>query len=120
MEKRVKTNNGECVLKMSAAVPRMYRQTFNEDIITGMQDMQERLAALPAEERSFAGGELTMLENLAYICSIHADPDQSDDVGEWLERFTISDIDSLMGEAIIMWTEDNKQLSTAKKKTEEQ
>lgn len=120
MQRVVTTNSGEFQMKMSAAVPRLYRQTFNEDIITGMQDMQERLFELQPEERSFIPAEITMLENLAYICSKHADSSQPDNVEEWLGGLTVSDADALMGEAIKMWNEDNEQLSTAKKKTEEQ
>lgn len=120
MESKINLREKECCLKMSAAIPRIYRQTFNSDIITGMNDMQERLMSVPAEERVFTPQEETMLENLAYLCHRHADPTQPDDILQWLSQFEIGDVDNLIAAAIRLWNEDNTQLSTAKKKTEEQ
>jgi len=120
MEVKVELSGGTHLLKMSAAIPRIYRQTFNEDIITGMNDMQERLVALPPEERAFTENETEMLEKLAHICSRHADPDQPEDIIDWLSRFEMRDIDRLYLAVINLWNDDNRQLSSAKKKTDAQ
>lgn len=119
MEKKIELSIGEYPLKMSAAIPRIYRQTFNEDIITGMSSMQQRLAAIPVKEREFREEEIEMLEKLAQTCARHADPSQPEDAVEWLSQFEMSDIDRLYAAAIKLWNEDNEQLSTPKKKTEE-
>lgn len=120
MEIKVELSSGTHLLKMSAAIPRIYRQAFNEDIITGMNDMQERLVILPLEERAFTDKETEMLEKLAHICSRHADPAQPEDTLEWLSQFEMRDIDRMYVAVINLWNDDNRQLSSAKKKTDEQ
>ena len=120
MESKVIINEKEIGLKMSAAIPRIYRQKHNEDIIVAMNAMQERLMSLPLKERAFNADEENMLETLAHACHKHADPNQPDDVVEWLSQFEVSELDKILFEIIKLWNEDNVQLSTAKKKTEEQ
>lgn len=119
METRVELSIGEYPLKMSAAIPRIYRQFFNEDIITGMNSMQQRLITMPIEEREFTENETEMLEKLTHTCARHADPAQPEDAIEWLSQFEMSDVDKLYAATIKLWNEDNRQLSTTKKKTDE-
>lgn len=106
------------ILKMSAAVPRMYRKKFGKDIIVGMDDMYERLHS--QDDKSFLGEELEMLENLIYICHKHADESQPEDVEIWMSQFSVDAIYDTIPTIIDMWNENLKRTSTAKKKTENQ
>lgn len=117
MINKIFIGNKKVSIKMSAAIPRLYRMKFNEDIITGMFDMFDRLSK---EGGNFNSKEIEMLENLCYICHKQADPNQPDDVVDWLSQFGNEDIYNTFGDLIDAWIESNKTLSEAKKKIEDQ
>jgi len=115
-------------LKMSAATPRIYRAKFGKDIIVQMDAMYERLSnegkkkdeEKKNEEKkddsvSFTPEELEMMENLIFVCNRQAEPEQPEDIFEWLASFEIGAITGTYGTIMKMW-EDN-QTSTSKKKT---
>lgn len=117
MTNKIAIGDKEITVKMSAATPRLYRMKFQSDIITGMYGMFGRLGK---EGGDFNMDEIEMLENLCYICHKQADPDQPDDVMEWLSQFGNEDIYNAFGDIIDAWVENNKTLSEAKKKKEGQ
>lgn len=112
-------------LKMSAATPRIYRAKFGKDIIVQMDAMYERLSnegKKKDEEKkddsvSFTPEELEMMENLIFICSRQAEPEQPEDIFEWLASFEIGAITGTYGTIMKMWEDNLHQTSTSKKKT---
>jgi len=46
----------------------------------------------------------------------HGDPDQPDDINEWLDQFETFDIYEILPEIMEMWKSENKQMSVPKKK----
>lgn len=120
MEKKILIDKKKYIFRISAATPRLYRLKFNEDIITGMNKMFAKASQEKEEDHVFSSDEISMLENLCYICHKQGDESQPDDIIEWLEQFSKDAIYDIFGEIIDMWIADNEQLSTAKKKTEDQ
>lgn len=117
-------------LKMSAATPRIYRAKFGKDIIVQMDAMYERLSnegKKKGEEKkdeekkddsvSFTPEELEMMENLIFVCNRQAEPEQPEDIFEWLASFEIGAITGTYGTIMKMWEDNLHQTSTSKKKT---
>lgn len=117
-------------LKMSAATPRIYRAKFGKDIIVQMDAMYERLSnegkkkdeEKKDEEKkgnsvSFTPEELEMMENLIFVCNRQAEPEQPEDIFEWLASFEIGAITGTYGTIMKMWEDNLHQTSTSKKKT---
>lgn len=112
-------------LKMSAATPRIYRAKFGKDIIVQMDAMYERLSnegKKKGEEKkddsvSFTPEELEMMENLIFVCNCQAEPEQPEDIFEWLASFEIGAITGTYGTIMKMWEDNLHQTSTSKKKT---
>lgn len=112
-------------LKMSAATPRIYRAKFGKDIIVQMDAMYERLSnegKKKDEEKkddsvSFTPEELEMMENLIFVCNRQAEPEQPEDIFEWLASFEIGAITGTYGAIMKMWEDNLHQTSTSKKKT---
>lgn len=135
MIKEVNIGGRKCRLKSSAAIPRIYREKFGEDLIVGMSEIfnysnlkrklnEELKAKAEAEGTEFEPTDdnlpakhIETLENFAYILHKHGDPSQSDDVEDWLEQYDLTDIYDIFPELINIWIEENKQTSTAKKKS---
>lgn len=117
-------------LKMSAATPRIYRAKFGKDIIVQMDAMYERLSKegkkkdeeKKNEEKkddsvSFTPEELEMMENLIFVCNRQAEPEQPEDIFEWLASFEIGAITGTYGTIMKMWEDNLHQTSKSKKKT---
>ena len=114
-------------LKMSAATPRIYRAKFGKDIIVQMDAMYERLSnegKKKGEEKkdeekkddsvSFTPEELEMMENLIFVCNRQAEPEQPEDIFEWLASFEIGAITGTYGTIMKMWEDNLHQTSTSK------
>ena len=107
-------------LKMSAATPRIYRAKFGKDIIVQMDAMYERLSnegKKKDDSVSFTPEELEMMENLIFVCNRQAEPEQPEDIFEWLASFEIGAITGTYGTIMKMWEDNLHQTSTSKKKT---
>ena len=117
-------------LKMSAATPRIYRAKFGKDIIVQMDAMYERLSnegkkkdeEKKNEEKkddsvSFTPEELEMMENLIFVCNRQAEPEQPEDIFEWLASFEIGAITGTYGTIMKMWEDNLHQTSKSKEKT---
>lgn len=113
-----KISGTDHALKMNAATLRNYREKFGEDILIQMDGMYERMASV--EEKSFIAEEVEMLENLMYICSKQAEPEQPDEILDWLDGFEMNQIAGTYQTIVNMWNENMHQTSRAKKKTENQ
>jgi len=59
----------------------------------------------------FLGGKAVVIP-LTYP----TDPDQPDDINEWLDQFETFDIYEILPEIMEMWKSENKQMSVPKKK----
>lgn len=136
MKRIIKIDGKDHEFKSSAAIPRMYRLKFGRDIFVDMQkikkaiDVQKRLKEdlkKQAKEKGEKFDEsqmesnmpidsLEMFENIAFLMSKHADPNQPSDIDEWLEQFETFDIYEIMPEILKMWKLENKQMSKPKKK----
>lgn len=137
MVKEVKIGGKKCRLKSSAAVVRMYREKFKEDVIVAMNEIFmsiaqrsqinkeiEEAAKKEGKEAKKVSEDLLpehtkTLENFAYILHKNGDPSQPDEITEWLEQFGLTGIYDIFSELIDIWIEENKQIATAKKKSGE-
>jgi hypothetical protein len=112
MEKTITISGIEVKLRTSAALPRMYRIMFGEDLFTvflGLQNIKE--GEIPTEA-------LSVVENLAYCMAVHGG-DTHKDITEWLAQFNLMDLYGAFPEILNIWNAENEQLSTPKKENEQ-
>ena len=132
MRKVIDIGGTKCELKSSAAIPRMYRLKFHRDIYKDLayldkqMKVQEKIQNVKKEVAEAAGetyvreSELPMealelFENIAFLMSVHADPDQPREIEEWLDQFETFDIYQALPEILELWNLENKQMSEVKK-----
>ena len=122
MRKTIIINGIECKLKSSAALPRMYRLKFGRDIFVDMShlkkqmDLNKKMKEETGNDSSSISIEsLEMFENIAFLMNKHGDPEQPNDIEEWLEQFETFDIYKFLPEILDMWNIENNQMSIPKK-----
>jgi hypothetical protein len=133
MRKDIEIDGKVCHFKTSAAVPRIYRIKFGRDLFVDMDRLKsefeiqdrkqsEEKAKAEAEgreyipESSLGINSLEMFENIAYVMHKHGDPDQPNDINEWLDQFETFDIYTILPDIFEMWKMENLTTSLAKKK----
>ena len=122
MRKTIIINGIECKLKSSAALPRMYRLKFGRDIFVDMShlkkqmDLNKKMKEETGNDSSSISIEsLEMFENIAFLMNKHGDPEQPNEIEEWLEQFETFDIYKVLPEILDMWNIENNQMSKPKK-----
>ena len=126
MRKTLTISGIECNFKSSAAIPRMYRLKFGRDVFVDMQKLQKQVALQEKikkesekdTESTLPIDSLEMFENIAFLMHKHGDPNQPSEIDDWLEQFDTFSIYEVLPDILEMWGLENKQMSTAKKKTE--
>lgn len=125
MRKTIVINDIECQFKSSAALPRMYRLKFGRDIFVDMShlkkqmDLNKKMKEETGNDSSSISIEsLEMFENIAFLMNKHGDPEQPNDIEEWLEQFETFDIYKVLPEILDMWNTENNQMSIPKKREE--
>ena len=118
MEKTVLIEGKEIKLKSSAALPRIYRVKFGRDLFSDFYKIQ-RDVKKEDDQSVLPASMMEIFENIAYLMAKHADPSQPDTIEEWLEQFgNAFSVYKILPDVMAMWTEENKQTVTAKKKDE--
>lgn len=122
MRKTIIINGIECKLKSSAALPRMYRLKFGRDIFVDMSHLKKQMdlnkkmkEETGNDSSSISIKSLEMFENIAFLMNKHGDPEQPNDIEEWLEQFETFDIYKVLPEILDMWNIENNQMSIPKK-----
>ena len=116
MEKVLKIGGVDCHLKTSAAVPRLYRLKFNQDLIV---DFENLVTDVKTNEGTLSPRAITTLEQFCYICHKYGDPSQPDDIIVWLKQFDNDGaVYNVLSDLISLWSDENEQKSVAKKNTE--
>lgn len=135
MEKIIEIDGKKVKFKTSAAIPLLYRTKFKRDILADMQriskqmQVQEKLKremredcekkGIPFDEDQFASDlspeTLEVFEKIAFLMARHADPDQPDDIVEWMEQFDTFSIYKIFPEIFELWQSGTAQMSKPKK-----
>lgn len=112
MERTIQIGEQEVKFKATGATLRLYRQTFQRDIL---KDMEE-LSKAHAGGESMSAEALIMFENIAYIMAKQADPDIPDSADEWLDQFDMFSVYEILPQIIELWGINNLSISESKKK----
>lgn len=105
MQRTIKLDDRDIPVEMNADTLRVYRRNFGRDLLLDMFSMQENL-------------DMEVIENLFYTCAQAADPDIPA-VDEWLKGFSTFALYKGAKELMKMWRDENKTLSTRKKKEDQ-
>ena len=136
MRKTITINGTEYKFKSSEAKVQEKKAFTGRDIFVDMQKIEKQIKiqeklkdemqkkcekeGTEFDESKFESGipieSLEMFENIAFLMHKHGDPDQPDDINEWLDQFETFDIYEILPEIMEMWKSENKQMSVPKKK----
>ena len=114
--KTVEIAGKEVTFKASAAIPRIYRISFNRDIFKDLMDLRGAVRSSETGESTLSNADLEVFENVAYLMAKHADPAQPDDINDWLDQFDMFAIYEVLPVILDLWTQNiNTQIESKKK-----
>ncbi len=117
MEATVKIDGKDVRFKSTAAVPLLYRQKFNRDLIRDVQAVATALRGKEITGENLPVHTLTIFERMAYIMAKHADPAlAAESPEEWLEGFSTMSIYLVFPVIQALWEGNLERLEEAKKK----
>lgn len=109
--------------KISALLPRIYRNKFGSDMIVDMNNLRSHYCDMlstsidGAEPKELSAEDLQAFLNIAYIAAKHADETITDDPDEWIdgfgEEFTVYNIYPIL---LDLWIANENTTSTPKKR----
>jgi len=114
--KTVEIAGKEVTFKASAAIPRIYRISFNRDIFKDLMDLRGAVKSSETGESTLSNADLEVFENVAYLMAKHADPTQPEDINDWLDQFDMFAIYEVLPVILDLWTQNiNTQIESKKK-----
>ena len=131
MDKIVKIDGKECLLRTNAALPRLYRLLLRRELFDDMGTMLRTVASVyqaQTDKKAKAPNikdqldMLTLVENIAFAMHKNGDAAQPNTVEEWLAQF--EDEAALMEPDLLaaitdLWNHETETTSTEKKKKEQ-
>ena len=115
IEKRIEIDGQQVPFRASAAIPRLYRSKFGQDIFQDLMKLGKAVNSVGSGELPIS--DLEMFENVAYIMAKHADPGQPETPEEWLDQFDTFSIYEVLPQLLELWHLNISTGVAAKKKT---
>ena len=115
MEKTLTIDGKAVKFKTSAALPRLYRETFRRDVFLDLNKARAGIKKKNASADDLPVETLEVIENLAYCMAKYADPSIPDNIYDWLDQFPTTAIYTVAQDILIMWNEEQRTLSVPKK-----
>lgn len=114
IEKRIEIDGQQVPFWASAAIPRLYRSKFGQDIFQDLMKLGKAVNSVGSGELPIS--DLEMFENVAYIMAKHADPGQPETPEEWLDQFDTFSIYEVLPQLLELWHLNISTGVAAKKK----
>lgn len=114
IEKRIEIDGQQVPFRASAAIPRLYRSKFGQDIFQDLMKLGKAVNSVGSGELPIS--DLEMFENVAYIMAKHADPGQPETPEEWLDQFDTFSIYEVLPQLLELWHLNISTGVAAKKK----
>ena len=107
--------------KASAAVPRIYRNTFGRDIYKDLTQLDAEMKKTNEDSSSLPIFSLEMFESLAWVMAKHYDPAGiPNNVDDFLERFNTFSIYQILPSLLELWNMNTKTNVEPEKNSEKQ
>lgn len=111
MERTIEIDGRPVKFKATGATIRIYRQTFQRDILSDMEQLQKE-----AVDGRPTADALQTFEDMAFVMAKQADPSIPDTADEWLDGFSMFSLYQILPEIISLWGLSAQTLSDSKKK----
>lgn len=113
MIKTITLDGKQMTMKASAKVPRIYRTTFNRDMLIDMQELIEGYNAKMQKNTNLPPEILTIFENVAWVFLKEGGEQVGNSPDEWLENLDgMFSIYEVLPEIVELWVDANKTTST--------
>ena len=103
LKKEIEVDGKLVPFRASATVPRLYRAKFGRDIFKDLMKLGKSVKDGNKKSSDIPLDDLEMFENVAYIMAKHADPEQPDNVEEWLDQFSTFSIYEVLPKILELW-----------------
>ena len=104
IKKNITIDGMEVPFKASAAVPRLYRLKFRRDIYKDFASLKTDVEESDENKSKLDIESLEVFENIAYIMTKHADPENvPDSPDDFLEQFNTFSIYEILPQLIELW-----------------
>ena len=115
LRKTVKIDGKDVVFQSSAAIPRLYRAKFKQDIFRDMTKLEKSYRDRSSGSSELQIDDLEIFENVAYIMALHADPTIPATIEAWLDQFQMFSIYEVLPQILELWGSNLFTDVTAKK-----
>lgn len=122
MDKVIRIDGKDVKFRATARTPRLYRMLIGRDMITDMNKLAKKYKANSDakangdEEIPFTTDDLQIFEDASYVMARHANPEMEERTAdEWLDTFDMFSIYEVLPQMLVLWGENNRTTSTAKK-----
>ena len=116
MDKIIQIDGKDVKFRATARTPRLYRALIGRDMIRDIAQLREAFKKSEDNEEALTAVDLEIFENIAFIMAKHADPEMASSPDEWLDGFNMFSIYQVLPELLQLWSLNEKQTSTPKKK----
>ncbi len=120
LRKTVNIDGKDVVFQSSAAIPRIYRAKFKQDIFRDMTKLEQSYKDRTSGSSELQLDDLEIFENVAYIMALHADPTIPATIEEWLDQFEMFSIYEVLPQILELWGSNLFTDVTAKKNSGQQ
>ena len=115
LRKTVKIDGKDVVFQSSAAIPRLYRAKFKQDIFRDMTKLEKSYRDRSSGSSELQIDDLEIFENVTYIMALHADPTIPATIEAWLDQFQMFSIYEVLPQILELWGSNLFTDVTAKK-----
>ena len=102
--------------RASATITLVYNGDNSTEIFKDLMKLGKSVKNVNKESSDIPLDDLEMFENVAYIMAKHADPEQPDNVEEWLDQFSTFSIYEVLPKILELWNLNIQTDVKAKKK----
>lgn len=118
MEKIIKVDGKEMRMIANARVPRLYRNSFNRDLIVDMQELTKGFKEAGTSGSSIPVELLTIFENVAWIFLKEGGEEVGANPDEWLETMdSMFSIYEVLPQILELWRLNQVTTSTPSRAT---
>lgn len=113
--KTIEVDGKEVTFRVSAAIPRLYRNKFHRDIYRDLNELQKGIDESDPNSSNLDTFSLELFENIVWLMAKHQNPDVPDTSEEWLDQFNTFSIYEILPQIVELWGLNVEQQVASKK-----
>ena len=117
--KTIEIDGQEVPFKASAALSRIYRARYGRDILKDFNSIIDEMDGEQPDISNLSIPTLECFEEIAYTMAKYADPTIPERIDDWLERFNMFSIYTILPQLVELWGLNIRTEAESKKNLEQ-